>query len=83
MEDFIKIEKDVAIPPVTRGAGAHGKYPYKKMEVGDSFTVSTDEPITIITRRLRQSAAWANKRYAPAKFSVRTTEAGARVWRIA
>lgn len=84
METSIKVDKDVAIPPVSRGASAHGKYPYTKMEVGDSFAINAkaDEDITIIRNRLRQSAAWANRRYAPARFSVRTTETGVRVWRI-
>jgi hypothetical protein len=85
MTSTINIDKDVAIPPVSRGCAAHGKYPYTKMEVGDSFAINADEgEDTIKVRnRLRQSAAWANRRYAPARFSVRATETGVRVWRTA
>jgi hypothetical protein len=37
MPDQIKIEKGVIIPAPKGGASRQSKYPYKSMEVGDSF----------------------------------------------
>lgn len=38
---MFKIEKDIPIPAMTR-PGATPKYPFRQMEVGDSFSVPAD-----------------------------------------
>lgn len=73
-----KIEKGVSLPP-TRGQGTGGapsKYPFKEMEVGDSFAAPLSE------RRRVASAASAHKRRHGGQFTARTLEDEVRVWRI-
>ena len=72
----IKVEKGVEIPPMK----AHNKYPWDRLEVGDSFFV------TLTNRNehsLRSSlAACANNRSRRGnKFIVRKVDGGFRVWR--
>ena len=71
----IEVEKNVPIP---QGAGAPQRYPWKTMDVGDSFLV------THIPRNsaLRISSV-ASRLYQPLKFTARTVNGGVRIWRIA
>lgn len=76
MEDNIKIEAGIPFenPKGTRGTGP--KYPWRTMEVGDSF---------LFPPRLKtaSSQAWmANKLYSPRKFAARSTPEGVRCWRL-
>jgi hypothetical protein len=73
-----EIEKD-APPFVNYQYGMHLiKYPFRLMNVNDSFLV-TDRPIATV-----KSAVYAhNARHKETKFRVRVTPEGVRVWRIA
>jgi len=73
----IKIEKNVPMPP-RMGPGIKAKYPWKELEVGDSFFVNGGTKTTTISRLACHHAALTGR-----KFAVRTEGEGARVWRIA
>jgi hypothetical protein len=82
------IEKDIPAPPPGRGRSASASFPFAQMtDVGDSFLVETDASAEadtankLLVRRVRQAALWANRKYKPAKFTVRKVEGGVRVWR--
>lgn len=65
-----KIEKGVPIPE------SNAQYPWKEMEVGDSFTVPIEK------KRRLESARYAwGKRYGK-KFTVKAEGDKARIWRI-
>lgn len=72
------IEKGVKMPE-SRGST---RYPFREMEIGDSFFVPTDEPSDIV--RIR-SAASHMKRQHGLVFACRAVcengKAGIRVWR--
>lgn len=69
MSELIKIDKGIPVPPDDR---CNVKYPWDKMEVGDSLIV-----------KHASSAFYANKNYAPKRFITRKTPDGRRVWRVA
>ena len=68
-----KIEKGIEIPE--SGSGVP-KYPWKEMEVGDSFFVKN-----VPYNTLHSSTSYAGSRY-HMKFSARKVEGGYRIWRI-
>ena len=76
----IKIDKGVPLPPVPAkgGAGRKPKYPWREMQVGDSFFAASDKKL-FSTTKAGQSLNM--------KFATRKTEEngvrGFRVWRIA
>jgi hypothetical protein len=75
---MIEIDKGIPMPAL----GSAKKYPFKDMEVGDSFFVEENEKngdINAIQKRLSVSAYG----YRPRKFSALKVEGGVRVWRIA
>jgi len=69
-----EIEKGIEIPKVVRAAKPC-KYPWKTMEIGDSFFVERS------AREMSSMIAHAGKRWGK-KFTVRTVDGGSRVWRI-
>ena len=78
------IEKGVPLPKRPGGNGRTTpnrfpslRYPWKHMEVGDSFLVSGRT-----TRKVGSTATWAGGRFGM-KFAVRAVEDGVRVWRVA
>lgn len=70
----IKIEKGV--PLIPKRFESH-VYPFREMEIGDSFQLPAEE-----ARRLRGAANVFSKRH-KVKFSVRMVSGGVRVWRTA
>ena len=68
---MIAIEKGVPIP-----AGNESKYPWRKMEIGDSFYVAGVNPTAIYTARARA------QRETGFKFCVKGIDGGTRVWRV-
>lgn len=76
----IEIEKNIPIP------GSSGlKYPFDKMEVGDSFYVELkgDEKAHSVQSNLMTNAkGYAIRRKLDWQFISRKTELGIRVWRI-
>ena len=56
------------------------KYPFRDMEIGDSFLVPcVDDRAAKIDRSKISGAAWYLR---PKKFSTRRVEGGIRVWRV-
>ncbi len=71
-----EIEKNVEIPPDGRGSP---KYPFGKLEIGDSFFVPNKKLGSISTL-----VTWHKTHRGKGKnFTCRTVEGGVRVWRIA
>jgi hypothetical protein len=76
MSDF-KIDKDVPMPAVSAG-GRREIYPWRTMEIGDSFLVTDDQiPPKHVSRR-----AWQASKSTGHKFVTRTMDGGVRVWRV-
>ena len=73
----ITVDKKVPLPPPRTGEQNH-VYPWRTMEVGDSFAVPTDKMIA----NFRHGASLAG-RINQRRFSVRQTPDGYRCWRIA
>ena len=72
-----KIEKHIPVAPPWN-AQRRSKYPFKDMEVGDSFFVPEDAA----TRAAIYLAAHkAEKEHAGKKFQATAVEGGMRVWR--
>ena len=77
-----EIEKNKEIPSPNMGRGA--KYPFRKMEPGDSFFVECDMSDKKAANRLRSSILGSSRvgRFKGQKFSTRSTKNGIRVWRV-
>ncbi len=74
MSEFT-IEKGIPVPKMT-GAGRKTKYPFESMQVGDSFFVKDGT-----VKTLSRSCGTYGKRL-ERKFTSRTVDGGARVWRV-
>jgi len=68
----ITIDKNI---PLTE-KNKNSKYPFLKMEVGDSFFIKN------IKGRDFAAIAWSSGKRLDMKFAVRTVEGGCRCWRI-
>lgn len=78
---MLAIEKGVAIPePVKAFRTRQSKYPFAQMAVGDSFHVEGD-PDKVDGNLRNVSYRFAKNN--GVKFTVRRTETGARIWRVA
>jgi hypothetical protein len=71
-----KVDKRICIPKDKSGGSP--KYPWKTMEVGDSFFAED-----VGTSTLSAAANGYTKRNPGVKFTCREWEGGTRVWRIA
>ena len=72
-----KIEKGIRITSIPKKE--HSKYPFKDMEVNDSFFI----PEKDLTRSKIQSAVtYYSLKHPERRFTVRRTEDGCRIWRI-
>ena len=80
MSDF-KIEKGHSIPEFGRKGGAPAKYPWRQMEVGDSFFVATKTSAEV--ERFRGAVSGASARYKPQRWITRQVAGGIRAWRVA
>lgn len=78
---MFELEKGVPVPP--RGAilRARGKYPFARMQVGDSFLVK-EKRERLSTKMSSCAANWARANDVPWKFVARMTPDGVRVWRV-
>lgn len=72
---MFKIDKHMPIPEQI-GSGARAKYPFAKMEVGDSFFVPS-----MRSNALSNAAQWHTKKTGK-KFTCANVEGGVRCWRI-
>jgi len=71
-----KIDKNIPIPRPRGGGNYKSKYPWRYMEIGDSFFIET---------KSQKSAAAYARVVGPrigAKFATRSVPGGIRVWRI-
>jgi len=76
MSEF-KVDKNVPMP-ATRAAGRHAIFPWRVMEIGDSFFVTPDQtPLKYVSRR-----AWQAFKLTGCRFMTRAVDGGVRVWRI-
>jgi len=84
-----KIEKNIEMPNPFWNGIASNKYPFKEMEIGDSFAVPVDPTTKLNYKQVaaRMSTAISNhkKRDANTRFSMRTLKHDKciRVWRTA
>lgn len=78
------IEKGIPLPPSGfNTAGAPEKYPFRSMEVGDSFAIPCDaEGKNKLVARISSAASWYGTRN-HCKFAVRSLPNEIRVWRTA
>jgi hypothetical protein len=70
----IKIDKGVPIPDIG------GMYPFKEMEIGDSFFVEC--LAKNVTRKANSILGSARNRRTNGRYKVRTVEGGVRCWRV-
>ena len=75
---MFKIEKNIPLPQDLRGRG--GKYPWREMEIGDSFFISNEETNQT---RIHSAPSYFSLRNPAYKFRVRKVAGGYRIWRIA
>lgn len=72
---MIEVDIGVPIPTILGRTGSPPKYPFKKMNIGDSFRAD------IPTKSMSNAASAYSRRHG-AKFTVRKEGNGSRVWRI-
>jgi|HubBroStandDraft_5_1064220.scaffolds.fasta_scaffold1245604_2 hypothetical protein len=72
----MKIDKGIPIPGYPTGKGKRG-YPWKKMEIGDSFLFPSDTQ----EMSCRHIVMMQNRTYKPKHFICRKTDEGLRCWR--
>ena len=73
-----KIEKDIPLQKQIRFT----KYPFREMEVGDSFIISDNYSRYEMTLKSNAARNWANMSGLDYKFALRRTEDGKiRIWR--
>lgn len=77
---MITIEKNIPVPAKT--LDSRTKYPFKMLDVGDSFHVSNSDGVEIshLVGRMRTNAANAARRLGY-KFVIAIDGNGVRVWR--
>ena len=76
-----QVEKNVPLP--MPGERASAKYPWRQMDVGDSFFVPGVKA-SKLTNASTSFVHWARKREnITMQFAARTVEGGARIWRVA
>ena len=73
---MFKIEKDVPTPTETQRTA---KYPFGKMEVGDSIFISSEESPPSGSY---SASSYYALRHPELKFTTRKVEGGYRIWRI-
>jgi len=73
--DF-EIEKGIPLIDKARSPGRTGFYPFRRMDIGDSFLVED-------VKKGHSGVSTANVRLNPKKFAARKVEGGLRIWRIA
>lgn len=67
--------------PVPQPRGGRAKYPWRDMQVGDSFYIEASSDKRRAQRAVSNCAVSAGRRIG-AKFSTRFVDGGIRVWRV-
>ena len=77
-----EIEKNIPIPaPAQNRKGAKSKYPWKEMEIGDSFFIPNPPKAT--KNGYFTNVAGVASRRLKMKFVQRAEGSGLRIWRVA
>lgn len=76
---MFEIRKNVPVPPAGKAGGRSAKYPFRNMEVGDSFEATMSDAEAKQVQRAATSYARRNG----VKFTTRRSATGVGVWRIA
>lgn len=78
-----KIEKNIPLPPAETLKAKQNSYPFKYMEVGDSFLVDTNYSRIRMQKYSNAARGWAKALTSGKwKFAIRKTDDGIRIWRI-
>lgn len=77
--EAIKVETNVPMPTVIPGRNSKARYPWREMEVGQSFVFPDD----VSYDAAYQGAYYANYKLKPKKFRVARHEGVIRCWRLA
>lgn len=75
-----EIDKGVEIP-APHGVATRRVYPFREMEIGDSFLVPGDGDKRQLQARIGSAASYYGKRNNK-RFVTRSVEGGVRVWRV-
>ena len=78
----IELEKGKVLPPIPK-RGRYPVYPFRTMEVDESFKVDPTEEKPDPLTRLKGSVSIANKKLAPKHFEIRRDGVSARIFRTA
>ena len=78
----ITVDKGVALPNFLPGAG-RGRFPFRALEVGDSFYVPFGDDMAKVRSVVSNAIAAFKLRNRPKDFTSRRDETGVRVWRTA
>lgn len=82
----IQIDKGIPIPLLSRGGGRPWRWPFREMEIGDSFSTQFKDGETSTKALRRVDYLYAGKRLGR-KYTGRTLEENGvrvvRVWRVA
>ena len=72
------VEKGIKIPAKAPSTGRNMLYPFRDMQKGSSFVVSSGPAAA----RARQAASTFSRRNPEFKFTSRKTPKGVRIWRV-
>ena len=75
----IKIETEVPVPTKTT---RKSKYPFREMEVGNSFFVNEKESVARLQQKLSAAASMFCKKNPAYKFKTQAFDTGVRLWRV-
>ena len=79
---LIKVEQGFPIPAKASRSSPCRKYPWKEMEIGDSFFVAAPDAQCRKLQMLVASGAVSAKQRLGRVFTVRLVEGGVRAWRV-
>lgn len=78
---MFEIEKDIPLMKRERHGGRKTEFPFRDMQVNDSFLVPAGEGDRKTRMAVSAAANYYGKRYG-ATYAVRAVEGGVRVWRV-
>lgn len=74
----IRVDKHIPLPNRIGGSGRPARYPWKNMNVGDSFVFPKE-----VKRSTAQSLTYKTGKTNGRRFAIRTVAEGIRCWRLA
>jgi len=86
MEEYkFELEKGIPVPPITSARLGLLKYPFDKLEVGDSFSIKLNEKQSYkkTAMKICAAAGYYGKKFKPKKlYTIRLCSDCVRCWRI-